>query len=105
MAHFNTLGHTFEDLPIMVIEELGLSPIERRKSGRYFGFTLLGWWPHKASIWKTNIIRDPRQAIQLVGMAFSTIPKEIRLMPFHNYLNKEDPTVFRQADEGKALIS
>ena len=30
-AHFNTLGHTFEDLTIMVIEELGSAPTERRK--------------------------------------------------------------------------
>ena len=30
-SHFNTLGHTFENLTIMVIEDLGSAPTERRK--------------------------------------------------------------------------
>ena len=30
-ANFNTLGHTFEDLTRMVIEELGSAPTKRRK--------------------------------------------------------------------------
>ena len=29
--HFNTMGHTFEDLTLMVIEQLGSAPTERRK--------------------------------------------------------------------------
>ena len=30
-VHFNTMGHTFENLTVMVIEQLGWAPIERRK--------------------------------------------------------------------------
>ena len=30
-VHFNTMGHTFEDLTVMVIEQLGSAPIEGRK--------------------------------------------------------------------------
>ena len=30
-AHFNTMDHTFEDLTIMLTEQLGLSPTEQRK--------------------------------------------------------------------------
>ena len=30
-VHFNTMGHTFEDLTVVVIEQLGSSPVERRK--------------------------------------------------------------------------
>ena len=29
--HFNTIGHTFEDLTIIVIEQLGSAPTKRRK--------------------------------------------------------------------------
>ena len=30
-VHFNTMGHTLEDLNVMVIDQLGSAPIERRK--------------------------------------------------------------------------
>ena len=30
-VHFNTVGHTFENLTVMVIEQLGSAPTERRK--------------------------------------------------------------------------
>ena len=54
-----------------------------------------------ASIWKINTIRDPRHAIRLVGVAFSTIRKEIQLRPVYNYLNKEDPAVLGQLMKAK----
>ena len=49
VAHFNTLGNTFEDLTIMVIhvEELGLAPTQRRKfSERFWIRTLQLVAPH-----------------------------------------------------------
>ena len=49
MEQFNTIGHTFDDLTVMVIEQIHMADSARQKHRQSFGSTLFGAWPQTAS--------------------------------------------------------
>ena len=48
--HFNLIGHTFEDMLVIVIEQIIMAGSARRNNGRAFGYTHFRPWHQTASI-------------------------------------------------------
>ena len=70
LVHFNTSGHTFEDLTVMVIQQLGSAPTKWRKLRESFWIHTLRSVAPQGLNFETDIIEDCRNIIRSVGMAF-----------------------------------
>ena len=92
-AQFNTLGHTFEDITIMVIEELGSALAERRKFKEKFRIHTL----RSMAAQGLNLEDKHRSRLYAIytigGHGLHDHPKRHIIDAVLQLLNKEDPTV------------